>query len=213
MQPERQPEKEPERRFREVPKEGAAGEPVESRAGYEPGARYAPARGLRAVSLVRWAPVVGGTLTGLATLVLLNLLGGAFGITSVTNPAAYTGPFVLNSGPAIWTFVVFLVALFVGGWVTARAMAFGNVRASLLNAGVMWALFVTIGVFLAALGAQVLLGRILGGFVFFRVGGPILTQSPAIWMFVALIVGLAAAMFGGLVGRGHRMLEEEERRY
>lgn len=209
MQPERQPEGEPERRFREVPPEGNVpprGEmpaerrmrPVEEHPGEE--RRYMPEAGLFRRDRMRSGPVVAGMLSALGTLVVLNLLGQVFGLRLIS-PATF-GIVALNTGAGVWAFVAFLVALFVGGWVTARTLAFGALRPAMLNAGIMWALLVAVGVFLSALGLTVF-GPVLSGFTFLRLGGPVFGSTLALWAFLSLVIGFGAAVLGAWVGARH----------
>ncbi|MCL4465262.1 MAG: hypothetical protein M1401_03040 [Chloroflexi bacterium] len=125
-----------------------------------------------AYELMRWGPILGGFFTAMGFTLLGLALGAGFGIvTSV------------SGGAGAWAVVTFIIAAFIGGYIAARALPFGGTSPALLNATVVWGLLTTFGLLFAA----VPLGN--------------LTQSVGWAGFIATIIGLGAALFGGWVGR------------
>lgn len=75
----------------------------------------------RPFSRISWGSVVAGAIIALATQIVLTLIGGAVGLATL-NPSTGNSPSgaALGSGAAIWLVVSSLVALFIGGFISAR---------------------------------------------------------------------------------------------
>lgn len=156
---------------------------------------------VRPMDWVRWGPILGGMVTTLATILLLNILGLAIGL-SFLGPGGTLS--ALTSGAGIWGGLSALVAFFLGGWVAGRSEAISISMSTrypfpgLLNGALVWATTVTLMVLLAALGAGVALGYFGASINVIITAGEVVTRA---WTaFIGLILTLAAAMFGGWVG-------------
>ena len=72
--------------------------------------------------LVRWGPIFAGLVVAIATQLVLTGLGAAIGLTTLAamdTPQGNTGE--VGAAVGIWSIISLLIALFLGGWVTARA--------------------------------------------------------------------------------------------
>jgi hypothetical protein len=164
--------------------------------------------------ITRWGPVFGGFLATTATAILLSILGGALGITA----ANQTGPLDIGSTAAIWGGIVMLISFFIGGYLASRAAAPGGVFSAVLNSSLVWALAVVFGVMLAAIGLGSLVG-LMGWSVpplFDSTPGtadPVATANTLWAAFIGMILALAAAIVGGLVGMRRDVVDETSRTY
>lgn len=87
---------------------------------------------------IRWSAVFAGTVAGIASYVVLSLIGIAIGITAVEPTAAEPiGAAPLITG--IWVAVSMLVAAFIGGYVAARMSGLSRRIDGLLHGFVAWA--------------------------------------------------------------------------
>lgn len=157
---------------------------------------------VRPMDRVRWGPILGGMVTTLATILLLSILGVAIGL-SVVGPGGTVGD--LTTGAGIWGGLSALVAFFLGGWVAGRSEAISMSTRypfpGLLNGALVWATTVILLLLLSALGAGGALGYF--GTSFNAITGSLTTGEAVTgaWTsFIALLLSLAAAMFGGWVG-------------
>jgi len=150
--------------------------------------------------VVRWGPILGGVFVALGILVMLGLLGAAVGIAALATGTATTGDIATAGG--IWGGVSLIVALFVGGWLAASTSNVAGTFAGIVEGSVVWAVLVVFGLVLAALGAAVGLGVFFSQFGIPTPGGGMTTMSStaAGWTFVALLIGLVAALVGGWIG-------------
>jgi len=111
---------------------------------------------------VRWGPIVAGLLSALSTLLTLNLLGLALGLTRVnaaTAAAQGQVPDGLGATAGIWAAVSTLIAFALGGWVASRAAAIFDRGWGAVNGLMVFFLAVPLLLLLAGQG----LGAILGG--------------------------------------------------
>jgi hypothetical protein len=147
--------------------------------------------------LVRWGPILAGFAATVATMLLLGILGAAIGITAV-------GQTDVGTFGAIWGGVSLILAFFVGGWIAARTAAVGGQLPAIVNSGIVWAFTLLFLMFLSALGAAGALGvagMVEGlGVTGFAAADVELAGLGAWWTLAALLVSLAAAVVGGLVG-------------
>lgn len=100
------------------------------------------------VSRISWGAILAGTLTALAVVFMLNLLGIGIGLTTI-DPMTETDPFSgLGTGALIWMGLSNLVALFVGGLVAGRMSGLPSNSDGGLHGFLTWALFALISVYL-----------------------------------------------------------------
>ncbi|WP_035984319.1 hypothetical protein [Leptolyngbya sp. KIOST-1] len=105
--------------------------------------------------IVRWGPIFAGLFTAIATQLVLGALGVAVGLTTIANsgaPRSNLGD--VGSAVGIWSIISLLIALFVGGWVTARAAGPMNKSSALLNATILWATTLAISAWLLSAGVS-----------------------------------------------------------
>ncbi len=183
--------KEPE--FREREERPAYVEPIE-RAG-RPERRERPEvmeLPILSRDLSRWGPVFAGFVATLGTIIVLGLLGATVGLSIAGG---------ITTAGGIWAAIVWLVALFIGGWLAARLSAVGGPMLGLVQGTLVWAFTLFFAVILTALGAAALLGSVVGGAIPAASGISPITDTTALWLsFAALVIGLGVAALGGWVG-------------
>jgi len=102
---------------------------------------------LAGISRISWGAVLAGTLTTLALMFLLNILGLGIGLTTI-DPLTESNPFAgLGIGTAIWWILSNVAALFTGGLVAARMSGFTPNLDGALHGFLVWALYLVIGIF------------------------------------------------------------------
>ena len=175
---------------------------------------------------VSWGGIFGGVLVAVGLLLLLAALGVAVGITAVD--PAQTELSKLGAGAGIWAGVSLLAALFFGGFVSTRIGATHDASTGFFAGFLVWVVSLLLVAYLAASGVSSLAGG-----AFSLMGGaqqvteqvqqkaqelsrnmPQLQQkaeamkpqaSRAAWgTFGALVLSLAAAVFGAMAGRRRR---------
>ncbi len=104
---------------------------------------------------VSWGAIFAGLVVSLVIGLLLNLLGIGIGLGAI-DPATSNNPFSgIGTGAAIWLGISTLIALFVGGWITAKLA--GSVRGliGVLHSLVLWGLVTLVTFYLmgTALGS------------------------------------------------------------
>ncbi|HEY7294950.1 MAG TPA: hypothetical protein VH916_07895 [Dehalococcoidia bacterium] len=198
----------------------------EQRAGWS----YEPAGVLQtAHDRIRWGPILAGLATTITTMVVLTLLGLAFGL-SVYNSAGDAG-----TGAKIWSAVSAVLAFLAGGYVAGETAAINSDGNALLNGFLVGASALVLILWLATSGIGNLMGAIGGNLGdIARLGVNHLSQaqissigqqaqqgaaanassayhvaqSTAWGTWIALVVGLICATVGGWLGfraRGHRL--------
>jgi len=114
---------------------------------------------------VRWGAIIAGLLVALSTMLLLNLLGLAIGLTTV-NAAQATAqggvPADLGRNTGIWAAISGLVAFLVGGYVTGRTAAVFDRNWGALNGAMVFLLGVPLTLWLASQGLGAILGSVGG---------------------------------------------------
>jgi hypothetical protein len=91
---------------------------------------------------ISWGAIFAGLFVALALFVTLQMLGAGIGLTTIDpvtgeTPSAGT----LGIGAAIWSFVIALVSLFVGGWIAGRLGWLPHKTDRLLHGLTVWAFF------------------------------------------------------------------------
>lgn len=164
-----------------------------------------------------WGAIFAGTFMALVSQVTLSVLGAAVGLSSVD--LTRQGLRHLGVGTMIWWIISAIIAMFIGGWVAGRLANTASRVDNALHGLVAWALTVVVSL--------VLLGGTLGALggmavntglpqqAVAQAGGPE-TQATqpsgervekgariagaAAWgAFAMLILGAAAAFFGGMI--------------
>ena len=112
---------------------------------------------------VRWGPIVAGFLTALTSLLVLNLLGLAVGLSTVNagTAAAQGGPPPdLGRNSAIWGAISGILSFLLGGYVAARTAAVFDRGWGALNGALVFLLGVPITFWLAGQGLGMVLGTL-----------------------------------------------------
>lgn len=156
-------------------------------------------------SRVSWGAILAGVVVAFAIYFLLSLLGTAVGL-SVYDRAQ---PDTLRTGGAIWSIVVVIFALFVGGWVTSRFTVGEDRLEAVLNGAIVWGVsflllfwVVSIGMsmgytsLVAASSIQAAPGAAERGVVL----NADVAARTAWWTFVGTILSMAGAIGGAVVG-------------
>lgn len=141
-----------------------------------------------AVRLV-WGPIIGGTIAALSIWILLYSLGLAMGLSAVdpANAGSLRGSGIFTG---VWSLVVPLLALFVGGLVASRGSGVLSKGDGALHGLLVWGLSTLVGAWLMmALLSAIVGGAMNIGRAALQTGGAALTQA-------AGGVGSAAQSFG-----------------
>lgn len=170
------------------------------------GARSARARFMlsEATGEVHWNAVVAGVVIALATQILLMLLGLAVGAATLdadTSAEAARNGWVAYA----WWAIAGIAGSFAGGWAAGNiSSAVDHDRFEGAFQGFMsWALTVVL--------VATFLSSSAGGAPYIvRLAGPLAMQVPtqhavavgALWAFIALLSGAAAALIAGYLGSG-----------
>ncbi|MDB5081708.1 MAG: hypothetical protein JWP00_3632 [Chloroflexi bacterium] len=177
---------------------------------------------------VRWGPILAGLVATLASLLVLSLLGVAVGLTAATGDPAGGAAAATDragnygAGAAIWAAISALIAFFIGGFVAAHTAGVRGKDNGWINGALVWAVALPLLLWFASSGASGFLNAIgfnLQGFtntVSSTVNNPgtnPVNTDPATvqrateaarngaWgALLALLLGLAAAGLGGLLG-------------
>lgn len=90
---------------------------------------------------ISWGAIVAGTLVALVIMMILNLLGIAFGLGFI-NPAEGVIPFsALGTGAIVWWVVSNLIAIFAGSYIAGRVAGIPSGFASTLHGILSWCLY------------------------------------------------------------------------
>jgi FAD/FMN-containing dehydrogenase len=149
-------------------------------------------------SRLSWGAIFGGAFVTLGVWVLLYALGLAIGFTAIDpqDPDTLRGAGI---GTGIWSVVVPLIALFVGGMVAARTSGPLSRRAGALHGAVLWGLTTILGVLL--IGA--FLTTVIGGVA--RAGAGAVGAAPGVEQLQRTL-GLTAQ---DLIGPVNQQLQEQ----
>ncbi len=111
---------------------------------------------------ISWGAIFAGLVVALVIQMLFSLLGMGIGLGSI-NPATSNNPFSgLGTAAAVWMGLSALIALFLGGWVTARMS--GSLRGmnGFLHSIVMWGLVTLASVYFVTTAMGALLSGAAG---------------------------------------------------
>src|SRR5437763_209439 len=91
-----------------------------------------------------WGAIIGGTVVTLAVWVLLYALGMAAGLTAIdpNNAGSLRGAGI---GTGVWSVIVPLIALFIGGIVTAHSAGIIGRGQGAVHGFVLWGLTACLG--------------------------------------------------------------------
>lgn len=114
---------------------------------------------------ISWRAIFAGTITVLAFLLILNLIGLAIGLGSI-EPSEEANPLKgLGTGSIIWWIVSNLIALFAGGYVAARVGVSFSTKSGVIQGFLTWALYCILSVLLvtSAVGSVISgVGSVIG---------------------------------------------------
>jgi hypothetical protein len=114
--------------------------------------------------LVRWGPIFAGLVVAIATQLVLTALGAAVGLTNIAgSDAAQSNAGDVGTAVGIWSIISLLIALFLGGWVTARACGPMNRKTALLNGAILWATTLAVSAWLLSSGVAGAFGLVAQG--------------------------------------------------
>ncbi|HPT99261.1 MAG TPA: hypothetical protein PLU39_15455 [Armatimonadota bacterium] len=162
----------------------------------------APAAVMPAVGAdrVRWGPIWAGLLVAIATQMILSSLGLAIGLYSITQTAA--GALGISwSAIGLWSAIWALISLFLGGWVAARLASATTNASGAWHGVIVWALSLVLGTLLTAIGVTGVLGYLPSRVLTTPGVTPGDVSSSAWGFFIGALLGLAAAAWGGSVGK------------
>lgn len=179
---------------------------------------------------VQFGPIIAGVLTAITTLLILSVLGLAIG-TSALEPreAGET----LGTAAAIWGIASAVIAFFVGGWVAAKTAAVAGAGSGMINGFMVGAAILALILWLTGSGVSAVIGTLgsnIGDIVNVVQDQGTTTQEAqsqaqqaqeqveqidpnqafntvedAAWgTLIGILVPLAAAALGGLVGKNER---------
>lgn len=171
---------------------------------------------------VRWGPILAGLVTAISTQLVLSGIGAAIGLTTIANSGApRSDAGAVGSAVGIWSIISLLIALFLGGWITARACGPMNRSTALLNGAILWATTLAISAWLLSSGVSGAFGVVASnaGEIINQAqpGADIPAQAPGVtadqardiagnaatvgWSFsLGSLLGLVAALIGASVG-------------
>jgi hypothetical protein len=102
---------------------------------------------------VRWGPIISGLVIAISTQLVLSALGAAIGLTTIANSGApRTDAGGAGTAVGIWSIISLLIALFIGGWITARACGRMNRSTALLNGAILWGTTLAVSAWLVSTG-------------------------------------------------------------
>lgn len=112
------------------------------------------------ISNLRWTAIIAGLVVGIATHLVLMLLGTAVGLAAVD--VGETGSRTIPVAVGIWNTVSMIVAAFVGAYVAARSAGMRRSSDGILHGVVAWGVTMLVTAFLATTAAGSMLGSLVG---------------------------------------------------
>lgn len=176
---------------------------------------------------VQVGPIVAGILTAIASMLILTVLGIAIG-SSALEPR--DGGETISTAAAIWGIASALISFFLGGWVAAKTAAVAGSGSGLINGLMVGAGVLVLALWLAGSGVSGLIGALgtniediiniaeTQGVSVDEAQAQAEQQTEAFsaqdafdtvkdgswWTLLGLVLPLAAAGAGGLVGHNER---------
>lgn len=115
---------------------------------------------------ISWRAIFAGTITVLASMLILNLIGLAIGLGTI-EPTEESNPLSgLGTGALIWWILSSLISLFAGGFVAARVGVSFMTKSGIIQGIMTWALYTLISAWLltSAIGSIISgVGNLVGG--------------------------------------------------
>jgi hypothetical protein len=105
---------------------------------------------VRPIDRIRWGSVIAGLLATLCSLLVLNVLGVAIGLSTVQ---VDNGLGAFGMGAGIWGAISVLISFAIGGWLAARSAAVAGRDNGLLNGAMVWVVAIPLMLYLIAAGA------------------------------------------------------------
>ncbi len=104
---------------------------------------------------VRWGPIIAGLVVALSVQLVLSALSAAIGLTNISDSGApRSNADNVGAAVGIGAIISLFIALFVGGWVTARASGPMNRSTALLNGAILWATTLAMSAWLLSSGVS-----------------------------------------------------------
>lgn len=194
---------------------------------------YGPVENTSFFRRTSWGAIIAGAVVALSVQLLLVVFGAAIGISVWAASQTETAAQGVGIGAAIWWILATIIALFCGGFVAATLMGSYRRNDGVLHGAVTWGLVTIISVItlgtliggafsvMAQTGqAAIASGQVRPGDVNAATDGNVAANAPAAareaagptagaaWgLFLMLLLGLGAAIFGGAVGTASRREE------
>lgn len=111
------------------------------------------------LSAIRWTAILAGLVVGVATHLLLMLLGTSIGLAAV-DVGEDVGGATIPIAAGVWNTVSMVIAAFVGAYVAARSAGMRRASDGILHGVVSWGLTMLLTAFLATTA----IGAIMGTF-------------------------------------------------
>jgi hypothetical protein len=104
---------------------------------------------------VRWGPIFAGLVVALSVQLVLSALSAAIGFSNISDSGApRSNADNVGAAVGIGAIISLFIALFVGGWVTARASGPMNRSTALLNGAILWATTLAMSAWLLSSGVS-----------------------------------------------------------
>lgn len=102
----------------------------------------------RRQAAVRWSAVFAGTTVAVGIWLLLQIFGMGAGLSAIDadNAGSLRG---VGIGTSIWSLLAPLVAIFIGGWISAKLASTRDDKVGALHGTIVWAITSVLGVMLA----------------------------------------------------------------
>jgi hypothetical protein len=111
-------------------------------------------------SRISWGAVFAGFFIAVVSVVLLTSLGSAIGFTAAKSNGVDTAE--ITAGATVYTVIITLVSLFVGGWATAQCVARETKLEAAFSGVVLWGVTFMAVIVLALNGISLGLGTVMG---------------------------------------------------
>jgi hypothetical protein len=111
-------------------------------------------------SRISWGAVFAGFFIALVSVVLLTSLGSAIGFTAAQSDGL--GLNQITAGATIYSVMITLISLFIGGWATSQCVARETKLEAAFSGIVLWGVTFLALIFLALNGISLGLGSVMG---------------------------------------------------
>jgi hypothetical protein len=102
---------------------------------------------------VRWGPILAGLFVAISSQLVLSGIIAATGLTTIAGSGApRSNADNVGAAVGIGAMISLFIALFIGGWITARSSGPMNRNSALLNAAILWATTLAISAWLLSSG-------------------------------------------------------------